>query len=447
MAKNPKHSVAVVGLGYVGLCSAVVFADRGARVKGLEIDNARLRRISRGDPPIHEPALARLLKRTLKRGSLSLTSNYDEALRDSEMVFITVGTPSRPNGAIDLRFVKAAAASIGKSLRALDHSLVIVKSTVVPGTTDGTVKALLEKNSGKKAGTGFGLCVNPEFLREGSAIWDSLHQSTVLIGSSDAGSIELLRGFYSHLHLGGSHTLVTSATNAEFVKYAVNSYRAVTLSFLNTIANLCSSTRGGDIGSVSRGLVEIAKLDKRYSRAGIGFGGSCLTKDSRALIARAHELGEDAELLKAALRVNERQPDRTVELAERLGGSIRGKRVTLLGLSFKANSDDLRESRAMRIAEKLIQEGAVLTVYDPEAMTKARDVLGSRVRYASSAKASLEKAECCIVGTDWQEFRRLTARDYKRLMTTPLVVDGRRIYTPSSFARAGVAYARIGSSD
>ncbi|MDA4126123.1 MAG: UDP-glucose/GDP-mannose dehydrogenase family protein [Thaumarchaeota archaeon] len=447
MADNPKQSVAVVGLGYVGLCSAVVFADRGFRVKGLEIDRKRVRMINRGSTPIHEPGLKGMLKTALRSGRLSLTSSYEDALRDSNMVFITVGTPSGPNGAIDLRYVRDAASSIGKSLRTLDYRLVVVKSTVLPGSTDGLVKTILEKESRKEEGTGFGLAANPEFLREGSAIWDSKHQSTVLIGSSDPTSIRALKGFYRNLNLGRSRYLVTSATNAEFIKYAVNAYRAVTLTFLNTIANICSRTPGGDIDSVARGLVDIAKLDRRYAKAGIGFGGSCLPKDTRALAARATELGENAGLLEAALRINDTQPEKTLEMAKNLGVSIKGKKVTLLGLTFKANSDDLRESRAMLIARKLIKEGAVVTVYDPQGMDKAAEILGSRVRYGTSAKASLKGAECCIIGTDWDEFRRLTPKDYVSLMATPVIVDGRRLYRPSTFAKGGVQYARIGSAD
>ena len=438
--------VSVIGLGYVGLCTSVCLASRGFRTLGVDVNEKRLAFIRRGKLPFHENGLEPLLKFAIRKGLLTCAPDYADALRSSNLTFIAVGTPSRPSGEMDLSYLESAAEDIGEALgRKRAYHVVVVKSTTVPGTTEGVVKQILERASGKKCGKDFGLCSNPEFLREGSAVKDTIKPDAVVVGGIDARSTKAVVGLWKAFYRRKVPTVVTTPANAELIKLSVNSFRGTQLSFLNTVANICANVPGADIDEVGKGLTTVMSLDKRYRRAGLGFGGSCLPKDLKALLAFADSKGVNSSLLRSALEVNDLQPERAIEMARELVGSLKGKKVTLLGLAYKPNTDDVRDSVAITLAKRLKEEGANLRVYDPEAMPNARAVLDG-VEYAESARRGLEGAECCIVATEWQEFRELRPKDFKSLMANPAVVDGRRIYDPAEFSGNGLRYLRIGSS-
>ena len=439
------QTVSIVGLGYVGLSTAVCLASRGFQVTGIDIDKNKIGALRKGTSTIHEGGLDALLRRSLRQGRLNLRSNYDGVAR-SKIIFLTVGTPSREDGRIDSEYVEAASRELGRQLTtAHGYRLIVVKSTVTPGTTEGPVRHILERESRKKAGPDFGLASNPEFLHEGSAIYETFHPDAVVIGGHDKKSTNTLLKAYDAFYGRRPSTILTTPSNAEMMKYAINAGRATQVSFVNTIANFCARVPGCDYGEVRKGLSMVARMDERYLGAGMGFGGSCLPKDSRALAYAMKASGVRNEFVSNALLVNSGQVDETIRLAQSLAGSIEGKRVTLLGLAFKPGSDDIRESVSMMLAKTLIKEGAEVTAYDPVAMQNARNALGKQVTFARTARDALKGSECVFIATGWDDFKSLRPSDFKRLMTSPVVIDGRRIYDQKRFLKAGVQIATIGT--
>jgi len=434
-----------VGLGYVGLATAVCFAGRGFVVEGIEVDEKKVSRMESGTAPFEEKGVATKLRSSLKSGNLRLSSDY-EAVARTAVTFITVGTPSGPNGAIDLKYVESATRSIGKKLREKgSHHVVVVKSTVVPGTTERKIIPMLEEETGKRAGEGFGVAVNPEFLREGSAVRDTLKPEGLVLGVKDPASTKRLLGIYRRFYRRMPETILTTPSTAEVIKYSINISRAVQVSLINSLADICNLVPGGEVGDVAKGLALIARMDSRYLGAGLGYGGSCLPKDTRALAALADGLSTPSDLFKAALAVNEAQPRQALALARGLVGSLEGRQTAVLGLAFKAGTDDVRESAALRLVNLLIDEGAKVRAYDPVATENARRMLGERVTYAASMAKCLEGAECCFIATEWEEFKTLTPGRMRSLMNDAVVVDCKRMFEPSRFQAKGVRYVRVGT--
>jgi len=445
MSQSRRQSISIVGLGYVGLSTAVCFASRGFDVTGIDVDKNRISSLRKGNSPIHEKGLDSLLHRSLRRKTLTLRSDYDGLVR-SRIVFITVGTPSREDGRIESEYVEAASKDIGRQLAlARGYRLVVVKSTVIPGTTEGLVRHILERESRKTAGPDFGLASNPEFLHEGSAIHETFHPDVIVIGGHDRKSANTLSKMYDAFHGRRLPTILTTPPNAEMMKYAINAGRATQVSFVNTIANYCTRVPGCDYDEVRKGLSSVARMDERYLGAGIGFGGSCLPKDCRALASSLISAGIHEEVITPALRVNEAQVGEAIRLAEKLCGSLEGKRVSILGLAFKGGTDDIRESVSMSLAKALVRIGAEPTVYDPAAMDNARSLLGKQVVYAKSAREALRGSECAFIATGWDAFKRLRPSDFGSLMSSPVVVDGRRIYDQDEFVKGGIKIATIGT--
>ena len=445
MSHLERGAISIVGLGYVGLSTAVCLASRGFDVTGVDIDTGKVAALEKGVSTIHEEGLESLLRRSLRRKTLHLRSDY-EGLHRSKIIFITVGTPSREDGRVDLGFVEGASKKIGAQLGlATGYRLVVVKSTVTPGTTEGLVRQVLERESKKKVGPDFGLASNPEFLREGSAIRETFHPDAIVIGGHDRRSTNTLLRMYDAFHGRRESTILTTPPNAEMMKYAINAGRATQVSFVNTVANYCTRVPGCDYGEVRKGLSTVARMDERYLGAGLGFGGSCLPKDSRALAFALKSSGVEHELVWNALRVNSGQVGEAIRLAEKLCGSLEGKRVALLGLAFKPETDDIREAVPIALAKSLVQKGAEVTAYDPAAMEGARAVLGRQVTFAKTARDALRGSECAFLATAWDAFNRLRPSDFKPLMASPAVVDGRRLYDPKEFAKEGVRFAAIGT--
>jgi len=438
-------SISIVGLGYVGLATAVCFAGRGFRVEGIDVDEKKVSRMENGSAPFEEKGVAPMLRSALKSGFLGLGSDF-EAIARTGVTFITVGTPSRPNGAIDLRYVESAARTIGRELRDKDsYHIVVMKSTVVPGTTERTIIPMLEAESGKKAGGGLGIAVNPEFLREGSAVQDTLRPEGLVLGVNDPVSSKKMLEIYRRFYRRMPETILTTPSTAEVIKYSINISRAVQISLINSLADICNLVPGGEVGDVARGLALIARMDSRYLGAGLGYGGSCLPKDTRAIAALADALSTPSALFRAALTVNEGQPRQALALARRMVGTLSGKQAAVLGLAFKAGTDDVRESAALRLINVLLEEGARVRAYDPVATENARKLLGDGLSYASSLAECLGGAECCFIATEWEEFKRMTPARVKKLMKDPVIVDCKRLLDPSRFGGTGVRYARVGT--
>ena len=437
--------VSIFGLGYVGLTFGVCLASRGFKVVGVDVDEDKVTIIDKGKAPFHEPEIDELLLKVLKKGTFHATTDYRKAVLNSDVSFICVGTPSLSNGSANLEYIKSASRMIGEALRnKISWHLVVVRSTVPPGTCSSVVKPIIERFSGKSARKGFGLCMNPEFLKEGSAVNDIFNPNRIVIGEFDKRSGDFLEELYRKFYAGSMPPLIrTNMINAELIKYASNAFLATKISFINTIANICEHLPSADVNIIAKAIGLDPRISPRFLRAGVGFGGSCFPKDLKALIAKARDLGYDAELLKAAYNVNVTQPYRAVELAKRLIGRLNGKRIAVLGLAFKPNTDDMREAPSIKIINKLLKEGARVVVYDPVAMDNAKRIFRSSVEYAKNLEGCLRGTDCAIIVTEWDEFKRLRPEDFIRLMRSPAVVDGRRIYDPEEFKHK-VKFAAIG---
>ena len=441
--KKDSLSVSIIGMGYVGLCTAATFASRGISTIGIDIDEDRIEQIRKGHAPIHEPQLDQMLKKAVKRKLLDAYTDVSRAAETSTS-FLTVGTPGQPDGSIDLAFVKKATEELGTALRKKqEYHLVVVKSTVIPGTTNNTVKPVLEQSSGKTVGPSLGLCANPEFLKEGTAINDALHPDKIVIGSSDKKSADQLTRLYRQFYKSKLPPIIaTSPETAELVKYASNAFLATKVSFINTIANIAQQIPGVDVNQIAEAIGHDPRIGPLFLKAGPGYGGSCFHKDIQALISYSQQHDYDPHLLRATEETNQEQADKVVELAEELVGPLDQKRIAILGLAFKKDTDDIREASSIRVIDRLHKKGASIVGYDPMAMTNFNSVFGNTIDVAESSQAALRGADCAIVMTEWDEFRRLKAKDYISQMRVPIVVDARRIYNPREFGE--LKFAGIG---
>jgi UDPglucose 6-dehydrogenase len=438
--------IGIVGLGYVGLCTGVCFAEKGLDVVGIDVSQERVQLLSRGDVPIFEKRLKEYLGKAIFQKTISFSTEY-KALAKADYVFVTVGTPSLANGRIDLTQVRAAARSIGSLLSGVSgYPLVVVKSTVLPGTSRNVVRPLLEKLSGKRSGADFGLCSNPEFLREGSAIEDTLDPDKVVIGADDARSRQKLSELYTQFYgLARPAVVHTDLSTAELVKYANNAFLAMKISYINSIARICERLEDSDVKKVATAIGLDTRIGGKFLEAGPGYGGSCFPKDLSALISLSKKLRVKSSLFEAVERVNDTQPDQVIRLAKKLLPNLRGKLVSVLGLSFKGNTDDIREAPSLKVIRKLLSLHAKISVYDPKAMENVKRVLNQKVTYSQSAEDCIRGSDLCIVLTGWDDFSRLTPEDFVRLMARPRLLDGRRIYNPEHFASMPFAAIGLGS--
>lgn len=436
-------SVSFIGLGYVGLCSALCFADRGFKTFGVDIDEEKINMLNGGKMPFFEPSSQTLLSHVLKR-NLILTKNVEKAVEGSDFSFITVGTPTSPEGNIDLRSIKSVAQDIGKALKdKTSYHVVVVKSTVVPGTVENTVKPILTQYSGGVCDLDFGLCANPEFLREGSAIQDILNPNRIIVGEHDRRSGDALISLYRDFYKRPVDIMRTNLSNAELVKYANNSFLATKISYINTIADICEKVPGADVTTISKAIGLDYRISPHYLRAGLGYGGSCLPKDLTALISFSKKCGCNSNLFESVETTNEHRSIRAVEMIKVVVGSLVGKRIAVLGLSFKPNTDDVRDAVSIKIIKRLMREGADVSVYDPMAMRNAKKIFSETVTYTHSVFECLKDTDCCIITTEWDEFKSLQPEDLLSHMRFAALVDGRRITDPLVF-RDKVRYAAIG---
>jgi UDPglucose 6-dehydrogenase len=426
--------ITVIGVGYVGLVTGACFADLGNRVVALDIDAERIAGLQRGEMPIYEPGLEEVVLRNVTAGRLRFTTDYADALKDAEFVFIAVGTPAGVDGEADLKHVRAASESIARGMRG---PLVIVNKSTVPVGTGDWVADIVRAHQPKPIP--FAVVSCPEFLREGAAISDFMQPARTVLGSLDAEAAEKV----AQLHLPlRAPILITDLRTAEMIKYASNAFLATKISFINEIANVCEAL-GADVKEVATGMGYDPRIGSAFLEAGLGYGGSCFPKDVTALAFMAAEKGRHPQLLQAVMAINNDRRRQLVSRLEEMLDGIPGKTVGLLGLSFKPNTDDLREAPALEIAELLLAAGAHVRAYDPVAMPRAA-AMAPEIGMASSAYELAEGADALVVCTEWNEFKQLDLERMRDAMRQPILVDGRNIYDPSEMLRLGFRYRGVG---
>ena len=439
------QKISFVGMGFVGLCTATCFATKGFKTiistKNLE----KIKKAKKGIAPFYEPQLEELLEKAIRAKSLKPVVGRKEAILETDISFITVGTPPQPDGSVNLRFVEETSKEIGEALKEKENEhLIVVKSTVPPGTTENLVKTKIEKQSGKTCGRHFLLCFNPEFLREGNAIHDTLHPDYIVIGEHDKKSGDILEQVYKQFYDINTPPIIrTNMPTAELIKYANNTFLATKIGFINTFANICEKIPGADIQKIAEAIGKDHRIDPNFLRAGLGYGGSCFPKDLKAIIAHSKKLGYNPTLIQAAEKANQDQVRFTIQKVKRELKTLKNKRIAILGLSFKPDTDDMREARSTKIMNQLLKEGAKIIAYDPVAIPNAKKIFEEQISYASSPTECLKDADCAILITEWKEFQKLKPEDFTQNMREPILIDGRRIYKSEKFSEK-LRYVAIG---
>ncbi len=444
--------ISVIGSGYVGLVAATCLAELGHDVICVDNDLAKIAALNAGEPLIHEDFLQELLSRH-RGGNLRFSPCIHEAARHALVIFIAVGTPSSNDGSVDLSYIESVAKSLGESI---DGYKVIVEKSTVPVYTSEWIQNAI---AGRKK-VEFDVVSNPEFLREGTAVTDFLYPDRIVVGSRTARAAEIMREIYAPL-VDGSYGqqasavpkpekaralpmyIETSPRSAELIKHASNAFLALKISFINAVANFCESV-GADIEEVAKGIGSDNRIGPDFLRAGIGYGGSCFPKDVAAFRAVTREFGYEFPLLDEIKRINEEQRARFIRKIRNSLKGLRGKRLAALGLAFKDGTDDVRESPAIRVIEMLLEEKCEIVAFDPAAMDRARQILGNRISYAPDAYKAAEGADALLILTEWKEFGNLDLARIKRLLRSPLVLDGRNLFSHAEMAEAGLNYYSIG---
>lgn len=428
--------IAVVGTGYVGLCTGAVFADLCNHVIGIDIDLAKIARLQGGECPIYEPGLDELLGRNTNAGRLSFTTDYAGAIAAADFVFICVNTPMGQDGRADMTYVRQAARSIGRALAAHRRTIVVNKSTMPIGSGD-MVRRLLGEEA--REGSRFAVVSNPEFLREGSAVRDMLHPDRIVLGSSERAAAEAVAELYKAVN---APLLITDLRTAEMIKYASNAFLATRISFINEVAQVCEAL-GADVRQVAAGMGMDERIGPHFLSAGIGFGGSCFPKDVRALEFMAHEAGCHPQLLRAVQDINRDARRTFVRKLRQFVGNLEGATIAIWGLAFKPDTDDLREAPALEIIRDLLSCGAAVRAYDPAAMDGARALLPD-IAYCRDAYEAADGADAVALITEWNEFKALDLARVRRLLNRPVIVDGRNVYDPAAITALGFTYCGVG---
>ena len=430
-------NVGVVGTGYVGLVVGACLAETGNSVMCADVDAGKIDRLKRNDLPIYEPGLEPLVERNQAHGRLSFTTDVAGAVERSDILFIAVGTPPEEDGSADLQHVLAVARTIGQHMNR--SKIVITKSTVPVGTAE-KVRAEIAKHTG----TPFHVCSNPEFLKEGAAVEDFMKPDRVVVGVDADEAARILEELYAPFVRTGNPLIFMDIPSAEMTKYAANAMLATRISFMNQVARLCEAV-GADVTLVRKGIGSDRRIGPAFLFPGPGYGGSCFPKDVKALIKTGDDRGVSLDVLKAVEAANERQKRLLFDkLVQQFPQGLRGRTVAVWGLAFKAETDDVRESPALVLADALLEAGVTVRVHDPEAMRTARAHLGDRVTYAPSAYAAVEGADALAIVTEWLEYRNPDFARMKGVMKQPLIVDGRNLYDPGRVAALGFTYDSIG---
>jgi UDPglucose 6-dehydrogenase len=430
--------IAMVGSGYVGLVSGACFADFGHDVVCVDKDAAKIALLENGVMPIFEPGLGDLVAKNVADGRLSFTTDLAKSVAGADAIFIAVGTPSRRgDGHADLTYVHAAAKEIAAALTG--YAVVVTKSTVPVGTGDEVERFIREARPDAE----FAVASNPEFLREGAAISDFKRPDRIVIGTDDERAREVMREIYRPLYLNQAPLLFTDRRTSELTKYAGNAFLAMKVTFINEIADLCEAV-GADVQQVARGIGLDNRIGAKFLHAGPGYGGSCFPKDTLALIKTAQDNGTPIRIIETVAAVNDqRKRAMARKVIQAMGGDVRGKKIAILGLAFKPNTDDMRDAPSLAVIQGLQDHGAEVAAYDPESMDQARQML-TNVTYAANAYACAEGADALVIMTEWEQFRALDMRRIKKLLRKPVVIDLRNVYMPDEIRRLGMTYVSIG---
>ncbi|MBI2541527.1 UDP-glucose/GDP-mannose dehydrogenase family protein [Candidatus Woesearchaeota archaeon] len=429
--------IAVAGAGYVGLVTAACFAELGNDVTCVDIDEEKISKLNNGVIPIYEPGLDHLVAKNRKSSNLKFTTDLKSAIKESEIIFICVGTPPKETGEADLSHVENVARAIAEAMDS--YKVIVEKSTVPVETGNKVAKSIKAYNTHK---VDFDVVSNPEFLREGSAVGDFMHPDRIVIGCESEKAKEIMKKLYEPLN---APILFTDIKSAEIIKHASNSFLATKISFINAIANICELA-GADVEKVAEGMGLDKRIGKSFLNAGIGYGGFCFPKDAEAFIKIAEKLGYDFRLLKATQEINNFQKKNFVRKVEKALWIVKNKTIGILGLAFKPNTDDMRFAPSVDIISELQKEGAKIKAYDPEAAEKAKHILNG-IEYCKDAYEAAKGADALVILTEWEEFKNLDLNKIKSLMRHPLIIDGRNIYNPEEPKSLGFSYISIGRSD
>lgn len=434
--------IAIVGTGYVGLVTGACLSDVGFDVTCVDINAEKIAQLQRGESPIYEPGLEDLLERNISKGRLHFTTDLTTVLDEAEAIFSAVGTPPDEDGSADLQYVLDVARTIGQHIN--KYTLVITKSTVPVGTAKLVKQAIQEELDKRNIDIEFDIASNPEFLKEGDAISDFLRPDRIVVGTESNRARAIFEKIYKPFVLNGHPVIFTDIASAEMIKYTANAMLATRISFMNDIANLCEKV-GANVNMVRKGIGSDSRIGNKFLYAGTGYGGSCFPKDVKALIKTADKNGYSLEVLKAVERVNEKQKHILFDkLESHYGDTLSGRKVALLGLSFKPNTDDMREAPSLVLIEKLLAAGCEINVYDPVAMEECQRRVGNVVNYCSDSYSAMEGTDAILLVTEWSEFRIINFEKLKKMMRTPLIIDGRNIYDPEEMKRQGIRYSCIG---
>lgn len=436
--------ISVIGTGYVGLVSGTCFAETGINVTCVDIDETKINMLKNGQIPIYEPGLEKLVERNYSKGSLKFTTNLAETLPGCEVVFSAVGTPPDQDGSADLKYVMDVAREVGKNMN--EYLVFVTKSTVPIGTAEIVRKVIRQEIEKRGLNIDFDVASNPEFLKEGTAVDDFLRPERIVVGLDSERAHKIMNKLYKPFLLNGHPILFMDIPSAEMTKYAANSMLATKISFMNDIANLCEIV-GADINNVRKGIGSDTRIGQKFLYAGTGYGGSCFPKDVKALIKTADENKYSLKILKAVEEVNELQKSVLfTKLYNYYKGDIKGKKIAIWGLSFKPNTDDMREAPAIVLIKKLAQYGAEVYAYDPVAMEEAKLRLNENINFGSDKDEVLIDADALILVTEWNEFRVLNYKVMAKIMKEKLIFDGRNIYDPVEVKENGFNYFGIGRS-
>src|SRR5438874_1904322 len=428
--------IAVIGTGYVGLVAGACLAENGNDVICVDKDAAKVRALQRGRIPIYEPGLEEMVRRNRAEKRLTFTTDLPKGVRSSQIVFIAVGTPTGEDGSADLRHVLEVARQIGKCMNG--YKVIVDKSTVPVGTAE-KVREVVRKETSHP----FSVVSNPEFLKQGAAIDDFMKPDRVVIGAEDSRAAEIMKELYAPFTRTGAPIMMMDCASAELCKYAANAMLATRISFMNEVANVCEVV-GADVDQVRRAVASDRRIGASFLFPGVGYGGSCFPKDVKAMLKFASSRSYDFQILKAVESVNERQKVRLLAKMQKHFGSLQGKRIAVWGLSFKPKTDDMREAPAVPLIQGLIDAGATVQAYDPEAMKVARSIFGSSVQFFDKSYDALKGADALTIVTEWNEFREPDFTRIRKMMRTPVIFDGRNIYTPEQIRSVGFTYYSIG---
>jgi UDPglucose 6-dehydrogenase len=429
--------IAVIGTGYVGLVTGACFAEFGVEVTCVDVDENKIDRLNQGIIPIYEPGLDQIVEKNSKAGRLHFTTDIKTAVEQALVIFLAVGTPPKPDGSPDMSFYESAAKSIAQYMNG--YKVLVTKSTV-PVTTGKWLREFVLENQTTK--TNFGVASNPEFLREGAAITDFMRPDRVVIGSNEEDAIAIMKDLYRPLFLIETPIVITSLEAAELIKYAANAFLATKITFINEIANLCDAI-GCDVHDVARGIGMDNRIGRKFLHPGPGYGGSCFPKDTRALTTVADQFGVETLIVDSVIEANERQRKAMIPKIQKLVGDLKGKQICVLGLSFKPETDDMRESPATDIIKDLQKLGAKIKAFDPVAMKEAKHCLPD-IEYAADEYDAIEGADVLVFLTEWNQFRALDMKKVKRLLKSPKIADLRNIYEPSDMRELGFEYVGVG---